>query len=298
MNTIPFLDIHVSHVCNFRCHSCTHFAGGDQGLVSLNEAEAWMKKWQHRFQPEIFGMLGGEPTLHPQLCDFLVLARRYWPKSTLHLMTNGFYIARHPNLPETLEKTDSVLYLTKHDSSPYYMLAFRQIVEIIETWRKQYSFRFHYRHAEQEWQVRYHGTGGDILPFEDSIPRKSWENCPSRKYVQLFQGKLWKCCSIAYLHLQKEAYPNLSSKWDPYLAYKPLCPDCSDEELERFLSAEEEPICAMCPAQKIMLKKPSPLAAPATPKFQWPKRTSTNPANAKPAKPAAVHDAIFADFSP
>ena len=48
--------------------------------------------------------------------------------------------------------------------------------------------------------------------------------------------------------------PNLSPKWNPYLAYTPLEPDCTEAELERFLTAEEDPICAMCPAEKIMLE--------------------------------------------
>lgn len=73
MPSIPFLDIHVSHTCNFQCQSCAHFSGGSRGLVDLNDAEAWMNAWRNRLQPGVFGLLGGEPTLHPQLIDFILL---------------------------------------------------------------------------------------------------------------------------------------------------------------------------------------------------------------------------------
>jgi molybdenum cofactor biosynthesis enzyme MoaA len=68
MASIPFLEMHVSHACNFRCQSCSHFSGnGNRGLVSLEEAETWMRGWQNRLLPKVFGLLGGEPTLNPQL---------------------------------------------------------------------------------------------------------------------------------------------------------------------------------------------------------------------------------------
>ena len=178
MQTIPFLDIRTSNACNFRCLNCTHFAGGEQGLVLLDEAEAWMQAWQHRLQPEIFGLLGGEPTLNPQLCDFLVLARRCWPKSTLHLTTNGFFLSRHPNLPETLEKTDTAIYLTKHDSSPYYILPFERSWKPSRRRASNTAFPIPLPSCRGRMASAYHGTGEYILPFEDGNPRKSWEECP------------------------------------------------------------------------------------------------------------------------
>ncbi len=115
---------------------------------------------------------------------------------------------------------------------------------------------------------RYHGVGGGVLPFEDGSPRRSWLNCAAKRCRQLFRGKLWKCSTIAYLQLQKEAYPALSCRWDPYLAYAALAPGCTEAELDRFLTAEQEGICAMCPAAPAAFEKPSPLAPLATRNWQ------------------------------
>jgi hypothetical protein len=77
--------------------------------------------------------------------------------------------------------------------------------------------------------------------------------------MQLFRDRLWKCSPIAYLQLQKETYPNLSSHWDRYLAYQGLTPDCSDGELLAFVQQQEEDICRMCSADPERFDKPSPL---------------------------------------
>ena len=47
---------------------------------------------------------------------------------------------------------------------------------------------------------------------------------------------------------------NLSEKWNPYLKYQPLSPNCSNEELAKFFSKGSESICGMCPAKKIHME--------------------------------------------
>ncbi len=86
MRSIEILEIHVAHGCNLSCESCSHFAGnGLQGLVSLEEAETWMSAWNRRLQPRFFGLLGGEPGLHPHLAQYVWLARKNWSSSQLRL---------------------------------------------------------------------------------------------------------------------------------------------------------------------------------------------------------------------
>lgn len=58
--------------------------------------------------------------------------------------------------------------------------------------------------------------------------------------------------------LQQEKF-GLAPEWEPYLAYTPLSPECTDVELDAFFSREEEPCCAMCPAEPEKLEMPLPL---------------------------------------
>lgn len=46
MVKIKHLEIHVAHICNLSCESCSHYSNqGHKGLVSLEEAEKWMKPY-------------------------------------------------------------------------------------------------------------------------------------------------------------------------------------------------------------------------------------------------------------
>ena len=96
-------------------------------------------------------------------------------------------------------------------------------------------------------------------PYEDEQPRQSWENCRAKYCWQLFEGKIWKCAPLAYLKLQHAKY-QLSDKWQPYLRYQPLHPDCTEEQLGEFFILEEESFCNMCPANPERFELPDPLA--------------------------------------
>jgi len=71
------LEMHVTHSCNLTCESCSHYSNHmHKGLLSLDDASVWMDKWNNKLNPKIFSLMGGEPTLHPQLTEFVILARK------------------------------------------------------------------------------------------------------------------------------------------------------------------------------------------------------------------------------
>ncbi len=187
------------------------------------------------------------------------MAGRNWPLSRIYLITNGFFLHRHPELPHVLDRYNVCLELSIHDLSEAYLARARESVGLIKKWRTRHTFSIRIAKVYECWTRRHHGFGAHVLPYEDGNPRRSWESCPLKTCRQLFLGRLWKCASIAYLQLQKESYPALSPKWDSYLAYQGLAPTCSDEELLAFLRLEEEAICGMCPSDPERFDKPSPL---------------------------------------
>ncbi|MBE7462183.1 MAG: radical SAM protein [Planctomycetes bacterium] len=254
------LEIHVAHACNLACESCTHYSNqGHKGLVSLEEADVWMTPWSTRLKPKFFSLVGGEPTIHPKLCDWVRLARAQFPDSTLRLVTNGFFLDRHPDLGATLAAVGRAqLYISIHHNSPAYRQHVLANLKLAERWHAVYGVTVALYPSYTYWQRTYHGSGTAMEPFQDSNPRSSWEHCLSREARQLYEGMLWKCSPLAYLPLQHKHHP-LSAAWEPYLAYRPLAPDCSDEAIAEFLAREEEPTCAMCPAKPERIDLPVPL---------------------------------------
>ncbi len=215
-------------------------------------------------QPENFNLLGGEPTLHKDLAAFVRLARRHWPGSELRLVTNGFFLDRHPELPSALSETNAVLTISMHHESAEYQQRFRSIEGLARGWQRDHGIRLHIRHANGRWTRRYHGVHENMQPFEDNQPRQSWTICPARHCMQLHLGKIWKCAPLAYLGMQDERY-GLGEKWGAYLRYRPLEPDCSDSELREFLGREEESFCAMCPATPQAFDLPNPMISLGVP---------------------------------
>lgn len=262
MRRIDNLEIHLTHSCNLTCESCSHYSNyGHKGMLSLEEANNWMNNWNRRLRPRTFSLLGGEPSLHPNLVEFMVLARRSWPLAHLRLVTNGFFLYRHPALPIFLANDrDAAIYWSIHHGSPDYQERILPIKGLLKEWASQYNIRVRTSQAHKNWTRRYEGSGAGMEPFTDGRPRQSWENCPARFDPQLFEGKIWKCPALAYLKMQDAKY-TLSARWQPYLAYEPLPASCSDDELDAFFSREEESYCSMCAARPQPLRLAIPLAS-------------------------------------
>lgn len=257
------LELHVAHGCNLACESCSHYSNhGHAGTVSLDEADRWMALWSGRVAVNRFSLLGGEPTIHPHLPGFVGLVRRHWPETQIEIVSNGFFLHRHPSLPAVLAADPYArLIISVHHDSDEYQGRLKPVFALLKAWRRDHGLVANIRPAAKNWTRRYEGFGDAMLPFEDGDARKSWEICPARYCKQLLDGQIWKCAPLAYLPMQKARY-RLSEKWDPYLAYKPLEPNCSDAELKAFAAQEDEAACAMCPARQRPFELPVPLRRP------------------------------------
>jgi hypothetical protein len=250
MLAIANLELHVAHSCNLACESCSHYSNHNhKGVLALDEAARWMAPWRERLAPVQFSLLGGEPAIHPRLADFVSLARASWPNALIRLVTNGFLLARHPELPRRLAEAGLArLEISVHHGSDAYRGRLEPVIALVESWIGDYGIDVRYVHSHERWTRRYKGFGAAMKPFEDRDPKRSWKSCPARRCPQIHEGALWKCAPLAFLPMQDRKY-GLSDKWAPYLAYRPLQPDCSDRELRAFLRRKTEPSCAMCAAR-------------------------------------------------
>ena len=53
MRVLRNLEIHAAHACNLACESCSLYSNhAHKGLVSLEEADAWMGGWSGRIAPK------------------------------------------------------------------------------------------------------------------------------------------------------------------------------------------------------------------------------------------------------
>jgi len=118
LRSLEHIEIDLTYVCNLKCincnRSCRQAPSTDHMTVNqirkfINESAASQMKWRH------IRLLGGEPTLHPDLMeilsDLLEYKRAYSPMTKLKLATNGHgkkvneVLAR---LPGTIEIENSM----------------------------------------------------------------------------------------------------------------------------------------------------------------------------------------------
>jgi hypothetical protein len=159
--------------------------------------------WNRRLELTVFSLLGGEPTIHPRLPEFVTLSRRHWPRAHLRIVTNGFFLHHHPTLPQILRSDPNAgLYLSIYHHAEEYQEKLRPILALLAEWVREYGIKAMIYESSKNWTRRYKGFGAAMEPFEDRQPRRSWQRCPAKNCPQLFEGRIWKCGPLAYLKLQ------------------------------------------------------------------------------------------------
>ncbi len=89
-------EVHITDHCNLNCRGCAHFSNlCEPTFAELGALESDMARMAGHFSAvhQIY-LLGGEPLLHPQVAEFVRMARQYFPTTTISLMTNGTLVTR------------------------------------------------------------------------------------------------------------------------------------------------------------------------------------------------------------
>lgn len=258
---IPRLETHVHHHCNLKCDNCNHFSnyGIKSNEIAASDYETWNKPWSKKLIPKVYQLCGGEPTLNTNLAEICSLSRQIWTKSKILLVTNGFFLHKHKQLPQILQDNKIKLVVSVHDNSIEYQKKLDVIKSLIATWLESFSFEIDYRESYSSWFKTFKvNENNQTVPYADNKPNLSYSNCLSKNAKQIFNGLIYKCPPLAYLNLVNEKF-KLSKDWDFYLNYKPLEPNCTQQELKAFFSLESESYCNMCAANPEKYKKPDPL---------------------------------------
>lgn len=102
MIRIHHLETNVTVACQLSCVSCNHYVPMQRASAKKSMATAKQMEqdlyWLVRagLRADAYGMLGGEPTLHPQLVDLLWVARKSGVSPLIEVWTNGLSLNRQP----------------------------------------------------------------------------------------------------------------------------------------------------------------------------------------------------------
>jgi hypothetical protein len=256
------LEIHAWHGCNLSCESCSHYSSlGLKGGPTADECAGWMRKWSGRLRPRFFSIVGGEPTLNRDLSRIVRASGQIWPHSIIRVVTNGFLLSRHRDLPQALSEIGgrAVLDVSSHHSGKDFQDRFAKVRALVREWTAEFGINVRIFESDKRWTRRYSVQEGGGIAFGDGDPRLAWENCEGKRCTQLFDGKLWKCPPIAYFELLSRRV-KLDQSWRTLAqGYRSLDPGCTGFDLASFVAEEEEEICRLCPSKLERFDLPNPI---------------------------------------
>lgn len=91
-------EIHLVEHCNLNCKGCDNYSPvAPKEFVDIVTFTNEMKQMKHIFGSDGIDeirLLGGEPLLHPQINELLIISRNIFPSSKLTLITNGILLPR------------------------------------------------------------------------------------------------------------------------------------------------------------------------------------------------------------
>lgn len=238
----PVLEFYITNVCNLTCRGCNrfnnyNFKGHQRWADHADVIEAWSK----RITADKLSIIGGEPTLNPDLELWISNLRRLWPTVRIIVQTNGTYIL--PKFAMLSEKYQVTFVVSLHDVETS--------AKIIDEWKNLIGpsfkpflpgFVFHQAAVINK---------GDYFEVHNNNTQDAFSCCDMKHDHTIFNGKLFKCPSMALLPEFKNQFDLRLSEHQQQLlsSFQPLSADCTDEQLQEFASTRDTPIsqCTFCP---------------------------------------------------
>ena len=233
----PVVEFYITNVCNLSCRGCNRF--NDQKFKGhqywddyAEEYEAWSK----RLNIPRITIIGGEPTLNPDLEKWAINLRRLWPDAVIMIQTNGTYwkpewvdlwtyhkvgfgLSLHD--PETAEKLKKQWL---HQAGVFEAYVFHQATVV-----KQ----------DTSWTLH------------QSNPARAFAACDMKHDHTMYNGKLYKCPAMSNLpDFDQQFKLDIDDRQRKLLySFTPLSADCSEQDLQQFVATKDShiPQCEFCP---------------------------------------------------
>jgi len=270
---IKKLDIVISRACNLSCDGCVTFSQFKdiKGVYRWADQKDTIFNWLDRVQVEdTICLFGGEPFLNPDLhlyikgiCEYLANQYR---QSMLFIQTNGLKLTNRPEILELYQDPEIARRLhidvSYHTSDTTARTKIDQGIEYFKKGIAENTRDIHdgWTHSGftvtdyvgNKWVKHYEIENNQIVPnnpYAGNEYIKSHEWCHIKNFVNLFEGRLYKCPPMAVLNDFFKSRKSYDPVWNDWLEYN----SCGlEDDLESWLNVQSKPerVCNMCFARK------------------------------------------------
>lgn len=90
-----FFDVNIVEHCNLNCAHCGSFAPlAEEEYLDIDQYRKDMERLSYLTDGEMhhIQILGGEPLLNPNICEYLRIARKNFPIGIIRIVTNGLLV--------------------------------------------------------------------------------------------------------------------------------------------------------------------------------------------------------------
>jgi len=116
-----YFQVHLTNHCNLKCKCCSHFSPiSEEKNLDIKILENDFKRLASLGRNKIrqIDLLGGEPLLHPEINNCLIIARKYFKRAKILLITNGILLPAEPdNFWKICKKNNIVLSISQYPIS-------------------------------------------------------------------------------------------------------------------------------------------------------------------------------------
>lgn len=236
------IDYHIIDRCNLNCASCNHFCplvpSTDKGksIEQITADLTLLSKVQKEFH--MLNLLGGEPTLHPQLSQILRIARQILPNNRINLITNGTKYKEFARWKDALVENKIFVYITEYP----YCEDYKERIKIIENTLQ----------PEVEYEVKDFpiddGFCYEFLSNRDDVATDEEMRMCERPYhcCQLKNGKLYLCNFAAQFDYLKNYFGDEIKIEMDGKEYLDLNGEITPQDYYDFLFCSRPTICHHC----------------------------------------------------
>lgn len=176
------LETNVVDYCNLNCKGCSHFSNlfSKESQILFETFEKDIKRLAEKVSVLQFNLLGGEALLSDKLVDYISCLKKYMPKTTIELVSNGLLIPyQKKEVLECIRDNNVAVSITEY---PPTTAVLQKIKDSLQKYQILYDVRP---------LVKTFGKNIDISGEND--PYVAIGNCRESKCQFLREGKLYKC---------------------------------------------------------------------------------------------------------
>ncbi len=186
---VESLEVHIAEHCNLRCRGCDAMSPyNERRFMPLEEVEAILARMAPLMRADIFKLMGGEPTLHPQIVEILAAVRRSGITAVIRLTTNGLLLHR---MPEGFWAGLDRLTVSNYASAPIPA----EHVALIRRKAREHAVVLNLKYIDQFNEISL------TEPIEDAAQvKRQYDDCWIRHRSLIVRGGLFfKCTRAAYM---------------------------------------------------------------------------------------------------